>query len=78
MGLMKQGILYVNERFAALFGNQLIADHPAISWVCSQPNIQSIVFGASSRSNTHSPKQIVDSLWSQRQVQPVSHNADAA
>jgi glycosyltransferase involved in cell wall biosynthesis len=29
-GLMKQGILYVNERFAALFGDHLIADHPEI------------------------------------------------
>ena len=29
-GLAKQAILYVNERFAALFGNVLIADHPEI------------------------------------------------
>lgn len=29
-GLLKQGILYINERFAALFGNHLIADHPEI------------------------------------------------
>lgn len=29
-GLAKQTILYVNERFAALFGNHLIADHPEI------------------------------------------------
>lgn len=29
-GLAKQAILYVNERFAALFGNNLIADHPEI------------------------------------------------
>ena len=29
-GFAKQAILYVNERFAALFGNHLIADHPEI------------------------------------------------
>lgn len=30
-GLFRQAILYVNERFAALFGNQLIADHPELN-----------------------------------------------
>ena len=30
-GVLKQSILYVNERFAALFGNVLIADHPEIA-----------------------------------------------
>ncbi|MGC2636771.1 MAG: DUF1972 domain-containing protein [Acidobacteriaceae bacterium] len=29
-GFLRQGILYANERFAALFGNHLIADHPEI------------------------------------------------
>lgn len=29
-GLLRQAILYVNERFAAAFGNHLIADHPVI------------------------------------------------
>lgn len=29
-GLAKQAILYINERFAAAFGNMLIADHPEI------------------------------------------------
>lgn len=29
-GLSRQAILYVNERFSALFGNHLIADHPEI------------------------------------------------
>jgi glycosyltransferase involved in cell wall biosynthesis len=29
-GFVKQSILYVNERFAALFGDHLIADHPEI------------------------------------------------
>lgn len=30
-GLLRQTILYVNERFAALFGNELIADHPELN-----------------------------------------------
>lgn len=30
-GLFRQAILYVNERFAALFGNDLIADHPELN-----------------------------------------------
>ncbi|QZY47753.1 DUF1972 domain-containing protein [Mycolicibacterium austroafricanum] len=30
-GLFRQAILYVNERFAALFGNELIADHPELN-----------------------------------------------
>lgn len=29
-GFFRQAILYVNERFAALFGNELIADHPEL------------------------------------------------
>ncbi|WP_425992857.1 DUF1972 domain-containing protein [Brevundimonas sp. TWP2-3-2] len=29
-GFLRQAILYVNERFAAAFGNHLIADHPVI------------------------------------------------
>ena len=34
-GLAKQGILLVNERFAGLVGNVLIADHPVIADVSS-------------------------------------------
>jgi len=30
-GLFRQAILYVNERFAALLGNELIADHPELN-----------------------------------------------
>jgi glycosyltransferase involved in cell wall biosynthesis len=49
-GLVKQGILYVNERFAALFGNHLIADHPAIEkylWTrAPKRKISTITYGA--------------------------------
>ena len=49
-GLMKQGILYVNERFASLFGNHLIADHPEIEkylWTrAPKRKISTITYGA--------------------------------
>jgi len=35
----------------------------AIQWVCEQPNIESIVFGASSRGNIHHTKTLVDKYW---------------
>jgi glycosyltransferase involved in cell wall biosynthesis len=49
-GLAKQLILYVNERFAALFGNHLIADHPEIEVYlrtrASRTKISTITYGA--------------------------------
>jgi glycosyltransferase involved in cell wall biosynthesis len=49
-GFTKQAILYVNERFAALFGNQLIADHPEIrKYLCTRAperKITTITYGA--------------------------------
>ena len=35
----------------------------AIAWVCAQPNIESIVFGASTRSNIRSTREMVDKYW---------------
>jgi hypothetical protein len=40
-----------------------ISPQEAVKWVCSQPNIQSIVFGASSRSNIRAMKQYVEEFW---------------
>ena len=49
-GFFKQSILYVNERFAALFGNHLIADHPDIyKYLLTRAparKIQTITYGA--------------------------------
>jgi len=49
-GLIKQSILYVNERFAALFGDHLIADHPEIEkylWTrAPKKKISTIAYGA--------------------------------
>jgi hypothetical protein len=35
----------------------------AIEWVCQQPNIESIVFGASSRGNIRNTRELVDRYW---------------
>jgi len=35
----------------------------AIEWVCAQPNIESIVFGASSRRNIANTRELVDEHW---------------
>lgn len=35
----------------------------AIEWVCSQPNIEAIVFGASSRGNIHKTRSLIASKW---------------
>lgn len=35
----------------------------AIEWVCRQPNIEAIVFGASSRPNIRNTRELVDRYW---------------
>lgn len=49
-GFVKQTILYVNERFAALYGNVLIADHPEIEtylWTrAPKRKVSMIAYGA--------------------------------
>jgi len=47
----------------SVFASGAIAPKEAIQWICQQPNIESIVFGASSRSNIASTKQLVDQFW---------------
>lgn len=39
-----------------------IAPHEAIKYICDQPNIESIVFGASSRSNIRQTKSLIDEM----------------
>jgi len=43
-----------------------IPAHEAIRWVCEQPNVESIVFGASSRANIAHTRSLVDRFWSAR------------
>jgi len=47
----------------SIFASGAIPPREAIEWVCQQPNIESIVFGASSRGNICSTKQLVDEYW---------------
>lgn len=49
------------------FASGAISPREAIEWVCAQPNLESIVFGASSLANIRSTKKLVDECW------PASH-----
>jgi hypothetical protein len=40
-----------------------IPPREALEWVCALPNLEAIVFGASSRANIRSTREIVDELW---------------
>jgi hypothetical protein len=55
------------RRFRAIamsvFASGAIPPKEAVEWVCQQPNIESIVFGASSRGNIRSTKELVDRYW---------------
>jgi len=47
----------------SVFASGGIAAREAIEWVCEQPNIEAIVFGASSRRNIRSTRELVDEFW---------------
>lgn len=47
----------------SVFASGAIPPREAIEWVCAQPNIESIVFGASSRRNIAGTKALVDEFW---------------
>lgn len=47
----------------SVFASGAIAPKEAIEWICQQPNIESIVFGASSRGNIRSTRELVDRYW---------------
>ena len=55
------------RRFRAIamsvFASGAIPPKEAIEWVCQQPNIESIVFGASSRGNIRSTRELVERHW---------------
>jgi hypothetical protein len=56
-----------NRRFRAIamsvFASGAIPPREAIQWICEQPQIASIVFGASSRGNIRSTRELVDRYW---------------
>jgi hypothetical protein len=47
----------------SVFASGAIPPREAIQWVCEQPNMASIVFGASSANNIRSTKKLVDEFW---------------
>jgi hypothetical protein len=55
------------RRFRAIamsvFASGAIPPREAIQWVCEQPNVQSIVFGASSRGNIRNTRDITREFW---------------
>ncbi|WP_425992861.1 hypothetical protein [Brevundimonas sp. TWP2-3-2] len=58
-----------NRKFRAIamsvFASGALPADEAIEWVCAQPNIESIVFGASSRANIRGTKALVDKCWAE-------------
>ena len=51
----------------SVFASGAIPPEEAIDWVCAQPNVRAIVFGASSRGNIRQTRQLVESRWSPSQ-----------
>lgn len=47
----------------SVFASGAIPAAEAIEWVCQQPNIESIVFGASSRGNIRNTRELVQRHW---------------
>jgi hypothetical protein len=47
----------------SVFASGAIRPKEAIEWVCQQPNIEAIVFGASSRGNIRNTRELVDQNW---------------
>jgi hypothetical protein len=47
----------------SVFASGAIPPKEAIEWICAQPNIASIVFGASSRSNIINTRDLVQASW---------------
>jgi hypothetical protein len=47
----------------SVFASGAIPADEAIEWVCAQPNVESIVFGASSARNIHSTRDLVARHW---------------
>ena len=54
----------------SVFASGAIPASEALEWVCRQPNLESIVFGASSRGNIRGTRDLVNTLWPARE--PVS------
>ncbi|MGH2852765.1 MAG: hypothetical protein ACRDLF_01040 [Solirubrobacteraceae bacterium] len=47
----------------SVYASGAIPAREAIEWVCGQPNIEAIVFGASSRANIRNTRELVSECW---------------
>ncbi len=47
----------------SVFASGAVPPREAIEWVCQQPNIQAIVFGASSKTNIRNTNSLVEEFW---------------
>ncbi len=47
----------------SVYASGAIPPCEAIEWVCAQPNVASIVFGASSRANIRNTRELVSEYW---------------
>jgi hypothetical protein len=47
----------------SVFASGALPAAEAIEWICKQPNIRSIVFGASTHSNIRATKDLVEKYW---------------
>lgn len=47
----------------SVFASGALPAAEAIEWICAQPNIRSIVFGASTHSNIRATKDLVEKYW---------------
>jgi len=56
----------------SVFASGAIPPEEAIEWICEQPNIESIVFGASSRGNIRSTRELVDRYWQKGHAKSVA------
>ena len=63
---LRQAMLRSGQvRFVAMsvLASGAIPAREAIEWVCAQPGVESIVFGASSRANIRSTRELVEECW---------------
>jgi hypothetical protein len=66
------------RRFRAIamsvFASGAVPPDEAIEWICAQPNVESIVFGASSARNIHNTRELVARHWElERALDPVAN-----
>lgn len=54
----------------SVYASGAIPPQEAIEWVCRQPNIEAIVFGASSRGNIRATRELVDRYWPAQACNP--------